>query len=80
MRAMAKHTCNIDAKGKAVRLIGGFITLLIAILLAVIILVGGLAPVWWWAVVGTLSGAAFQLYEGWSGWCALRAMGFKTPI
>ena len=74
------RTCNIDAKGKAVRLIGGGITLLVAAVLAGVILIAGLDPLWWWAVVGTAAGAAVQLYEGWSGWCALRAMGIKTPV
>ena len=73
-------TCNIDAKGKAVRLIGGGITLAAAAALAVVILVAGLDPLWWWGVAGAAAGAAVQLYEGWSGWCALRAMGVKTPI
>jgi hypothetical protein len=25
-------------------------------------------------------GGAFMIFEGVNGWCAVRAMGFKTPI
>ncbi len=73
--------CNIDSKGKAVRLISGLICTLAGLVLL------GLG---WWGVepfwvligvgVGTLAGGAFQIYEGWTGWCALRAMGWKTPM
>ncbi len=73
--------CNIDSKGKAVRLISGLLCTLVGLVLL------GLG---WWGVepywgligvgVGTLAGGAFQIYEGWTGWCALRAMGWKTPI
>ena len=27
-----------------------------------------------------LAGGVFQIYEAWSGWCVMRAMGFKTPM
>lgn len=73
--------CNIDARGKAFRLLGGFITVTIAGLLAVLALTGVLPGAWWWFVVaGTAAGGSFMIFEGWSGWCAVRAMGFKTPF
>ncbi len=76
MTAMA---CNIDAKGKAIRLIGGVITCAVAALLAILTALEVLPEWGWWAVLGTLAGGLFQVYEGWSGWCALRAIGVKTP-
>jgi len=74
-------TCNIDAKGQSIRLIGGVITVGIAVLLATLLLLGVITPAWmWFVVLGTAAGGAFQIYEGWAGWCVVRAMGFKTPV
>ena len=73
--------CNIDAKGKALRLFGG---------IASIIAGFGIAsaahfdfvdlPYLWYASAGLLAGGALGVFEGWSGWCVARAMGFWTPI
>jgi hypothetical protein len=30
--------------------------------------------------VALLAGGFFQIYEAHKGWCAIRAMGFKTPV
>jgi len=73
--------CNIDAKGKAARLVGGFITLAVGIILVLVILLVPLGGWWWWLIVGAAAvSGLFQIFEGWSGWCALRAMGIKTPV
>ncbi|MEM1028566.1 MAG: hypothetical protein AAGJ38_10825 [Planctomycetota bacterium] len=73
--------CNIDAKGKAFRLIGGIVVVLIAAVLAGLVAAGVLPQTWWWFVaVGTAVGGGFMIFEGWSGWCVVRAMGFKTPF
>ncbi|MCE9592452.1 MAG: hypothetical protein K8S99_18250 [Planctomycetes bacterium] len=73
--------CNIDAKGKAARLISGFVTLLAGIILAVLAVTGVFGGTWIWIVAtAALAGGAFQIYEGWAGWCVVRAMGFKTPV
>ena len=71
--------CNIDARGKAVRL-----------RVAVVLLVAGLAALaWalmsggsrqWTAAVALLIAGGFTLFEARAGWCALRAMGVKTPL
>ena len=76
----ASPTCNIDAKGKRVRLIGGFVVLDIALVLAIAVWMTWL-PTWVLipALAALLSGL-FMMYEGWAGWCAVRAMGIKTPI
>ena len=72
--------CNIDAKGKAVRLIWGLVMLALAVVLAGLILLDIVPGGWVWAgvVVLTLMGA-FGVYEARAGWCVARAMGFKTP-
>lgn len=72
--------CNINAKGKRIRLIGGFITMLVAVVFAILTMLA-ILPWWGWFIAGgTAVGGAFQIYEGWAGWCAIRAMGFKTPV
>jgi hypothetical protein len=72
--------CNIDGKGKAVRLISGLVVTaigLVMLVLAAIAVAGG----WLWLVGGALVViGAFQIFEARAGWCALRAMGWKTPI
>ncbi|MEM0915263.1 MAG: hypothetical protein AAGB29_01375 [Planctomycetota bacterium] len=73
--------CNIDSKGKAVRLVIGGVTLVAAIVLGLLAL-GGAIPILPWLIVAIAAacGGGFAVYEGWAGWCAVRAMGFKTPI
>ena len=69
--------CNIDSKGKAVRLLLGLAVLLAGVLLLVF---GGTDGIFLGIGIGCLIGGAFATFEGWSGWCAVRAMGFKTPL
>lgn len=74
-------TCNIDSRGRAVRLISGLAVTLIGLVLAVLYGLGVMPETWVLiAAVAALGGGAFQVYEGWCGWCVLRAMGFKTPV
>ena len=72
--------CNIDAKGKAVRLVAGAVIEGIGFLLVVLWFIEILPA--WAAVVGAVAALSgiFMVFEGISGWCAVRAMGFKTPI
>ena len=73
--------CNIDARGRAVRLVAGLLTTLIGMTLASLLLAGVLAGMAWWIVtVAALAAGGFQTYEGWAGWCVLRAMGWRTPL
>ena len=72
--------CNIDAKGKAMRLIYGLVMIALAAVLAGLILLDVVAGGWVWAgVVALALFGAFGVYEARAGWCAVRAMGFKTP-
>ncbi len=70
--------CNIDARGKSIRLAGGVIACVMALVFLILAGVG----VWdrwaWFVGAGALITGVFMVIEGWSGWCALRAMGFKT--
>ena len=74
--------CNIDARGKFVRLVGGSISLVMGLIGAIILILGILPTnfITIASVVGMLGGGALGIYEGRSGWCVARAMGIWTPI
>ncbi|MBT5285177.1 MAG: hypothetical protein HOI79_03725 [Euryarchaeota archaeon] len=73
--------CNIDARGKVARFVGGVgsITagLLVAALLATDTVTLGIG---WLGVAGLTLGGAFAIYEARAGWCVVRAMGIRTPL
>ena len=74
--------CNIDAKGKFVRLVGGSVSVFAGIVALLLIVVGILPEnvITIGSVVGMFAGGALGIYEGKSGWCIARAMGIRTPI
>ena len=74
--------CNIDARGKFVRLVGGSVSVFAGIVALLLIVVGILPENIFsiGSVVGMFAGGALGIYEGKSGWCIARAMGIKTPI
>jgi len=81
LKVMARE-CNIDAKGKFVRLVGGSISL-VAGILALLLIIFGILPeniFTTGSVIGMFAGGALGIYEGRSGWCIARAMGIRTPI
>ena len=72
-----KPACNIDQTGRRVRLIGGIIVDTIGTGLIIAgFLVGSKAMLIGGAF--TSVGGTFMIIEGAIGWCAMRAMGFKT--
>jgi len=72
--------CNIDARGKAARLIYGIVMIALAVLIGALAWLDVVGP-WGWAVAaGLFPFGAFSIYEGWAGWCVVRAMGFKTRM
>lgn len=81
LETMARE-CNIDAKGKFVRLVGGSVSVFAGIVALLLIVVGILPENIFTigSVVGMFAGGALGIYEGKSGWCIARAMGIKTPI
>ena len=73
--------CNIGAKGKAMRLIIGVVTIFIGIILGL----GSyyeliIYPKVWIVTSLMIGGGAFAIFEARKGWCIVRAAGFKTPI
>ena len=73
--------CNLDARGKAVRLFGGLFSLLVGIIIGVLfgseILIDS---IWYSSSIILILAGTFGIFEGRTGWCVVRAMGFKTPI
>ena len=73
--------CNLDAKGKAARFVGGVAAiagaLVLATLLATDMFTFGFG---WYAVGGGILGGACAIYEARAGWCIVRAIGIKTPL
>ena len=73
--------CNIDAKGKAVRLICGMIALVVGAVLVALAQFGLVhGAIWVYIAIALIIVGIFCLVEGWAGWCALRAMGVKTRL
>ncbi|MBL9147898.1 MAG: hypothetical protein JNM94_04320 [Phycisphaerae bacterium] len=72
--------CNIDARGKAVRLVAGSVVEAIGFLLAALWFTNVLPA--WAGIVGGIAvvSGLFMIFEGLAGWCAIRALGFKTPV
>lgn len=73
-------TCNIDQRGKTFRFVMGAFLETIGLGLGALWFLEW-TPAWtiWPAAAIWLSGM-FVLFEALVGWCAVRAMGFKTPI
>lgn len=69
--------CNIDARGKAVRLIMGLTLVLIGALMLITWRAIGVA---FWLELALIGGGLLAIIEGWAGWCVVRAMGFKTRV
>jgi hypothetical protein len=73
--------CNIEARGKAHRMKLGFRLVIISIILAALTFFDILPSTLGWVLVGgSFAGGAFTIWESRMGWCAIRAMGFKTRI
>lgn len=73
--------CNIDARGKAARFKLGMLGVVTGVFLAIsLLLVGAGLNALWLLPLGAIVGGAFALFEARTGWCVVRAMGFRTPI
>lgn len=72
-------TCNINPKGQALRFLLGFALFFLATICFVIDFPGRTVP-WRIFQVGMILLSVFLMLEGILGWCALRALGFKTRI
>lgn len=72
--------CNIDSRGKVARLIWGILLAgLGAVLIWLWAVPTGSVPSWIVSIACIMAGF-FAVFEARAGWCAVRAMGFKTPM
>ena len=72
--------CNIDSRGKAVRLRLGIMGVISSLGLAAACLLTSAPELAWVVPAGAFVGGAFAIFEGRTGWCVVRALGFRTPI
>jgi hypothetical protein len=77
--------CNIDARGKRFRLIAGIAIAaagagLIAAHRLALPTAHALGDVALYLGIALLAAGGLAIFEGWAGWCALRAIGFRTRV
>lgn len=73
--------CNIDSRGKAYRLMLGLIMAIVGAGLIVLDQLASLGRDWsLYSGIALLAAGAFGIFEGWAGWCVVRALGFKTRM
>jgi hypothetical protein len=72
-------TCNIDARGKFVRLVWGIALLILGLVLLFAWAVPSNAAWPWVATVLCLLGGAFAIFEARAGWCVVRGNGVPHP-
>ena len=73
--------CNIDAKGKAVRLWVGLSLILASGVCALLTAASVLPSDWaWWLVAALAAVGLMGVFEARAGWCVVRAMGMKTRV
>ena len=76
----AMFTCNIDRRGRTLRLVLGAFLESIGILLGILWFLEW-TPAWTlWPALGVWLSGIFVMIEALLGWCAVRAMGFRTPV
>jgi len=72
--------CNINRQGRTLRIVLGALLLIAGIVLVFTWALPSPSLWAWGVVVACIAGGAFAIFEGTIGWCAARAMGFKTSI
>ncbi len=72
--------CNIDARGRAFRWYSGILCGVSGGAIAAYALRGASSPYIVSLGIALILAGLFQLFESRKGWCAIRAMGLKTPI
>ncbi len=68
--------CNINRRGRRLRFVAGVMTMGAG---AVIFAIGPVTAARTSITIVLMLAGGFQLYEAVKGWCALRAMGIRTP-
>ena len=73
-------SCNIDRRGRLARLIYGIIVAVLGVVLVLLWARDSESVVRWAVSVAVILGGAFAIFEARAGWCAVRAMGIRTPL
>jgi len=79
MRRFESRVCNIDRRGRRVRLVGGTASLAAAVGIGLSALALG-SPLLGIAAALLTAGGLLAVYEARRGWCAARALGIPTPL
>ena len=74
-----KLACNIDQRGRKARIISGAVVNLCGLALIITGVMDGSKLLLGVGILLDVVGS-FMVFEGARGWCALRAMGVKTPM
>ena len=73
--------CNIEARGKFVRLVFGAFAIIGSFPILALTLYGVIDPqIGWLLIIVAWTGGGLGIFEGWSGFCIARGLGFRTPI
>lgn len=73
--------CNIDGHGRSVRLAAGLAALAAGFILIIYARRGIFDDAWAWPIgILLVIVGGFAMFEGYVGWCALRAMGIRTKV
>ena len=73
--------CNIDSKGRALRLVAGLLAILggaVAYLILMLEIMPVPESIGTLGVLSMFIGGAFAIFEAKAGWCVVRALGFRT--
>ena len=73
--------CNIDSKGRALRLVAGLLAILggaVAYLILMLEIMPVPESIRTLGVLAMFIGGAFAIFEAKAGWCVVRALGFRT--
>jgi hypothetical protein len=73
-------TCNLDSRGKALRLVMGIVFAFDGLLFMILWAWRTGSHIGWITSIAMILVGAFMIFEARKGWCVVRAMGFKTPI
>jgi hypothetical protein len=73
--------CNIDARGKAARLVMGAAAVVAGLVVGAIWYLGAWESDWAIGIsIALIVMGGVGIFEGAAGWCVIRAMGFRTKI
>jgi hypothetical protein len=73
-------TCNINRRGRLARLIFGIVVAAMGVFLIFAWAIGSASVGRWVTCVAVVLGGLFSIFEATVGWCAVRAIGLKTPM